>query len=75
MDADGITADYPFGRKRLLWMELRRFGHGAHGGFLSTRGRPSRMERGMHVLFGDQRDSIVERIRARLSNGDTSWER
>jgi len=70
IDDDGITATYPFGRKRMLWQELRRFGHGVYGGFLSTRARPARMDRGMHVLFGRDRDPVVERIRDRLSDGD-----
>lgn len=75
IDAEGITASFPLRRQRLSWSALRRFVCDGHGGYLSTRSRRSWLDayRGMHVLFGDRRDAVVERIRARLPEGARSW--
>lgn len=64
IDEEGITAKYPLRRMRLQWAELRRFAHDRYGGYLSTRIRPSRFDafKGMHILFGAQRDRVVETI-------------
>jgi hypothetical protein len=75
IDAEGITASYPVRRLRLRWDELRRFVHGRSGAFLSTRARPSWWDghRGMLVLFGNEREAVIDRIRARLPEGVGSW--
>lgn len=64
IDDEGITARYPLRRMRLRWTELRRFVHDRYGGYLSTRARPSRLDafKGMHILFGAQRDRVVATI-------------
>lgn len=61
IDDDGIEARYPLGRKRLQWKDVRRFLHDSHGGYLSTRSRASRFDayRGMHLLFGADRERVV----------------
>jgi hypothetical protein len=68
IDGQGITAKYPLRSKRLAWGDLRRFSVDDNGGFLSTRARRSRLDayRGMHILFGADRDAVVDRIQARL---------
>ncbi len=64
IDEEGITANYPLRKVRMLWKDLRRFVHDRHGGYLSTRARKSRLDayQGMHILFDDQRDRIIECI-------------
>jgi hypothetical protein len=71
IDEEGITARYPLRRLRLRWTDLRRFVHDRYGAFLSTRARRSWLDgyRGMHILFGDQRQAVLDRIRAHLPEG------
>jgi hypothetical protein len=68
IDDEGVTARYPFGRQRLAWQQVRRMHVDAHGGYLSTRSRPSRLDayRGMHLLFGGARDAVLAEIRRRM---------
>ena len=75
IDDEGITASYPLKRLRLRWIDLRRFVHDRYGAFLSTRARRSWLDgyRGMHILFGDQREAVIGRIRAHLPEGAGSW--
>ena len=77
IDADGITARFPLRTKRFRWAEVRRFVVDANGGFLSPRAKRGRLDawQGLHVLFGSQRDAVIERIRAHLAGGDGSWVR
>jgi hypothetical protein len=65
IDEDGITARYPLRKQRFRWTELRRFVHDEHGGYLSRRAQRSGLDAysGMHVLFGQQRQGVIERIR------------
>lgn len=65
LDAEGITANSPLRQQRLLWADIRRFVHDAHGGFLSTRARRSMLDTwsGLHILFGRSRREVIERIR------------
>ncbi len=69
IDDEGITASYPMRRLHLRWAELRRFMHDRHGGYLSTRARASRLDayKGMHILFGDRRDAVIECIKRHMS--------
>lgn len=69
IDEEGITARYPLRRMTLRWKELRRFVHDRHGGYLSTRMRSSRMDayKGMHILFGNKRDAVIECITRHMS--------
>lgn len=68
IDAEGITARFPLSTRRLGWRDVRRFVVDANGGYLSTRARRSWLDayRGLHVMFGDQRDAVIECIRAHL---------
>lgn len=68
----GITAAYPLMRKNAQWRYIRRFALDDHGGYLSTRATPSRLDayRGMHLLFDanpQNRDAAVRRIRAHIA--------
>jgi hypothetical protein len=74
IDAEGITASYPLRRLRKRWADLRRFVVDANGGYLSARARGSRFDAfgGMHVLFGEQRQTVIEQIRGRLTDGGPS---
>ncbi len=69
IDGDGISARYPLRRARLRWAEIRRFVQDHHGGYLSTRARPSRLDayRGMHLLFGTQRQRAIQHLQAHLT--------
>lgn len=71
IDADGITARYLLRTQRFPWSRLRRFTHDQRGGYLSSRGRASRFDayRGLHILFGDQRERVVGLIRSHLPAG------
>jgi hypothetical protein len=68
IDAEGITARYPLRTQRLEWASTRRFLHDQFGGYLSTRARASRWDafRGMHLLFGADRDAAIAHIRQRV---------
>ena len=72
IDAEGITARFPLRTKRFRWADTRRFIVDANGGFLSPRAKRSRLDawQGLHVLFGRQREPVIERIRAHLAGGD-----
>ncbi len=75
IDADGITARYLLRSQQLRWDDIRRFVQDDRGGYISTRAKRSWLDayRGMHILFGTQREAVIERIRARLSDGATAW--
>jgi len=76
INSQGITARYLLKTQRLAWKEIRRFILDNHGGYLSTRAIPSRLDpyRGMHILFGPHREAVIKRIRARLAQGEATWE-
>src|SRR5262245_62097754 len=67
-DPQGITARTLLATRRLRWDQVRRFVTDRNGGYLSPRPARSWLDpwRGLHVLFGAQRQSVVERIRAHL---------
>ena len=44
MDSESISARYPFSSRCFKWRDLRRFVADRHGGYLSTRRRPSRWD-------------------------------
>jgi hypothetical protein len=69
IDETGITAKYPWKSTRFKWSDVRSFQHDERGGYLSTR-RPSLLDtfRGIHLLFHDNREAVVSRIRASLPN-------
>jgi hypothetical protein len=72
VDDDSITARYLFRSQRLLWKEVRRFVSDARGGYLSTRAVASRLDayRGLHVIFGADRATVVELIKNRIRARD-----
>ena len=74
IDPDGITARYLLRTQRYRWKDLRRFVVDKRGGYLSTRSRRSWLDayRGLHVLFGEHRTSVIERIRCQLPQGGDS---
>lgn len=69
IDGQEIRADYLMSRKRLRWTEVRRFACDRRGGYLSTRGRPSRLDafRGLHILFDDRREEQIGEILRRMA--------
>ncbi len=71
IDSDGIIARYPLRTQRLRWSDTRRFVVGHYGGFLSGRSKPSRLDawQGLHILFGRQRATVIDRIQAHLGEG------
>ena len=66
IDAEGITARYPWRSIRFRFQDVRRFLHDARGGYLSTRRRGSILDsfQGIHLFFNGNRDHVVARIRA-----------
>jgi hypothetical protein len=72
IDPEGITARFPLRSQRCRWADVRRFMVDARGGYLSTRSKRSWLDayRGLHVLFGTQRKTVIEQIRAHLPRGD-----
>jgi hypothetical protein len=72
IDSDGVAAAYLLGTRRLAWSRIRRFCWDRHGLYLSTRSRRSRLDayRGLHLLFGDRREEVLCRVRARLGRKD-----
>jgi hypothetical protein len=68
VDARGVTACNGWQTQRYRWSEIRRFLCDAQGGYLSTRRRRSLLDlfRGMHLIFGENRDAVVTRIREHL---------
>ena len=75
IDADGITARYLLHTQQIKWCDIRRFVQDDRGGYISTRAKRSWLDayRGMHILFGIHREAVIERIRARLSDGAGAW--
>lgn len=76
INSQGITSRYLLKTQVLAWKDIRRFILDSHGGYLSTRAVPSRLDpyRGMHILFGQHREAVIKRIRARLAQGEAAWE-
>lgn len=73
LDDDGIRARYPLGRERCRWTEVRHLAVGREGGWLSRRVDDRRRRgRGVHVLFGAQREVVLDAIRTRLSSDATT---
>ena len=72
IDDDGVTVRSFFKVSRLSWPEIRRFLHDTHGGFLSTRSKDSFFDsfRGIHLLFGENREAVIDRIRKSMNTED-----
>ncbi len=68
VDAEGVTASGLWARRQYRWDEIRRFVCDGRGGFLSTRSNSSSLDlfRGMHLVFGENRDAVICRIQSRL---------
>ena len=74
IDEEGITAKHLLTSKRLLWRDVRRIASDAHGGYLSTRATPNWTDtyRGVHVVFGDEREQAVAAIHAQMRKREES---
>jgi len=70
VDDEGVAARHGLTQQRLRWGDIRRFTHGARGGYLSTRSRPSALDgfRGVHLLFNGNGPAVVDRIQSRLAD-------
>jgi hypothetical protein len=68
VDEEGITATSLLRWQRMRWADVKRFVHDEHGGLLSDRPVPSRLDayRGVHVLFGREGSRVVRAIEERL---------
>jgi len=68
VDAQGVTASNGWQTRRYRWSEIRRFLCDAQGGYLSTRRSESLLDlfRGMHLIFGENREAVVAQIREHL---------
>ncbi|HCF96457.1 MAG: hypothetical protein PHF14_02035 [Verrucomicrobiota bacterium] len=70
LDPEGCAAEYPLGVCRSCrWSEVTDFTAGRYGGFLQTgqrRGWLGTHRRGLHLLFGRQREWVIGEIRRAL---------
>lgn len=68
IDDRAITARYPLRSVSMRWVDVRRFVVDVNGGYLSTRTRRSWLDayRGMHLVFGDDRERAIAMIRAHV---------
>ncbi len=73
IDSQRITATYLFRRQSCAWGKIIRFRHDANGAYLSTRGRPSRLDpfRGIHILFGSEKEKVIPRITSFMREAGT----
>ena len=64
IDEEGVAARCGWSRRKCRWPDIRRFIHDGGGGYLSTRARGSAFDslRGIHLLFGADREAILARI-------------
>jgi hypothetical protein len=64
IDDEGVAARCGWSRRKCRWPDIRRFLHDARGGYISTRSRASALDSfsGIHLIFGDDRDTVVARI-------------
>lgn len=69
IDEKGVTAQYMLSAPTIAFKDVRRFVHDDHGGYLSTRAKPSRLDayRGVHILFGDDRAGVIAHIKAAIA--------
>ena len=69
IDSEGVSARTIWARQQLRWNDVRRFLCDSRGAFLSTRSESSTLDlfRGMHLVFGEDRDAVVGQIRARIN--------
>lgn len=74
LDERCLVARYPLRTQRIEWCDVRRFVTDEHGGYLSTRSVPSRMDayRGVHLLFAANREEVAERIRSHTRAAQTA---
>lgn len=74
VDEGGITGRSLLGTQRMRWREVRRFVWDENGGYLSAHARASRLDayRGMHLLFGEKRETVIGRIEACLDAAGTA---
>lgn len=74
IDAEGVTARTIWARQQMRWNETRRFLFDSRGGFLSTRAQGSMLDlfRGMHLVFGEDRDAVIGEIRTRIGRETTA---
>lgn len=68
LDQNGVTARYPWRSLQFAWHDVRRFLHDNRGGYISDRRRSSMFDafRGIHLVFAENRDAVVARIKARI---------
>lgn len=74
IDAEGVSASGVWSRQQYRWDEIRRFLCDGRGGFLSTRSNGSSLDlfRGMHLIFGNNREAVICRIQSRLREETTA---
>jgi len=68
LDGEGVSASNVWSKQRYRWGEIRRFLCDGRGGFLSTCRQNSMLDlfRGMHLLFDDDRETVIARINERI---------
>ncbi|MDP7009237.1 MAG: hypothetical protein QGI78_06675 [Phycisphaerales bacterium] len=68
---DGLRAKYPLKTKFYTWKQIQRVKFFKEACFLFTRKKPSNLDgwSGMTVMYGDDRDRIVNAINAHLEGG------
>ena len=76
VDEHGVSMATIFGRKHLDWSEVRRCERGPRGAWLSPLVRRSWREgrRGMLVLFGAHRETVLKWLDQRVGRRDAASE-
>ena len=67
IDKEGITANYFLRSHKMNWNEIKRIVTDEFGAYLSKSSNPSRWDafRGMHILFGNDRNKVMEILNRR----------
>jgi hypothetical protein len=66
---DGLMVKKPYSRVKKEWSQFRSYYPDKNGVLLSPFAKPSRLEnfRGVYIMFGDQKEAVLEFIEARIS--------
>ncbi len=60
IDEQGVAAQFPLGKRRLLWQEIRRFPHDQLGGYVSAREQGGAFDsQGISLLYEGHAEAVI----------------
>ncbi len=70
---EGLVAKYPFRKKQYKWEQVRRVAFMKDVCYMFSRKKPSNLDgwTGIAVLYGDNRDIVIEKIKSYLNKDVT----